>query len=86
LDESKLTDQERAVYEWQLWSPEFGEGGQARLKAASVLVTRCAAWGTDAFYLAADRHHFGPLGAGRCDQRVRFDPQLALGVLFNLPP
>ena len=35
-----LTDAERARYEWQLWTPGFGEPGQLRLKAATVLVSR----------------------------------------------
>ena len=40
-----LTDEERAVYEWQMWTPDFGEAGQERLKAASVLVSRCGGLG-----------------------------------------
>ena len=49
-----LTDQEKAVYEWQMWVPEFGEEGQRRLKAASVLVTRCGGLGcVVAYELAA---------------------------------
>lgn len=35
-----LTDHERAVYEWQIWTPGFGEQGQENLKNASVLVSR----------------------------------------------
>jgi molybdopterin-synthase adenylyltransferase len=35
-----LTDAERALYEWQLGVPDFGEAGQLRLKGASVLVSR----------------------------------------------
>ena len=45
-----LTDQEKAVYEWQMWVPEFGELGQRRLKAASVLVTRCGGLGSVVAY------------------------------------
>jgi molybdopterin/thiamine biosynthesis adenylyltransferase len=45
-----LTDAERAVYEWQLWVPGFGEAGQQRLKGASVLVTRCGGVGGVAAY------------------------------------
>jgi molybdopterin/thiamine biosynthesis adenylyltransferase len=45
-----LTDEERAVYEWQLWVPEFGEAGQERLKAASVLVSRCGGLGSVVAY------------------------------------
>jgi molybdopterin/thiamine biosynthesis adenylyltransferase len=49
-----LTDDERAVYEWQLWVPGFGEQGQRALKGASVLVTRVGGvGGTAACYLAA---------------------------------
>ncbi len=31
-----LTDEERARYEWQMWTPGFGEAGQQRLKGAAV--------------------------------------------------
>lgn len=48
-----LTDDERAVYEWQLWAPGFGEAGQERLKKASVLVSRVGGvGGAAAQYLA----------------------------------
>jgi molybdopterin/thiamine biosynthesis adenylyltransferase len=40
-----LTDAERALYEWQLWVPDFGEEGQERLKGAAVLVSRCGGVG-----------------------------------------
>ncbi len=49
-----MTDDERAIYEWQLWIEGFGEAGQLRLKNASVLVSRCGGvGGTVALYLAA---------------------------------
>ncbi len=49
-----LTDEERAIYQWQLWVAGFGESGQLRLKNASVLVSRCGGvGGTLAFQLAA---------------------------------
>jgi molybdopterin-synthase adenylyltransferase len=35
-----LDDAERAIWEWQMWTPGFGEAGQERLKGASVLVSR----------------------------------------------
>ena len=35
-----LTKIEKAIYEWQMWVPDFGEPGQRKLKAASVLVSR----------------------------------------------
>jgi molybdopterin/thiamine biosynthesis adenylyltransferase len=40
-----LTPAERSLYEWQLWVNGFGEEGQKRLKAASVLVSRCGGVG-----------------------------------------
>jgi molybdopterin-synthase adenylyltransferase len=49
-----LTDAEKARYEWQLWTPGFGEEGQRRLKGASVLVSRCGGvGGAVAYELAA---------------------------------
>jgi molybdopterin-synthase adenylyltransferase len=49
-----LTDAEKARYEWQMWTPGFGEAGQLRLKGASVLVTRCGGvGGAVAYELAA---------------------------------
>ncbi|MCE9548096.1 MAG: HesA/MoeB/ThiF family protein [Planctomycetia bacterium] len=49
-----LTDDERAIYQWQLWIPEFGEAGQERLKGASVLVSRVGGLGgLVAYQLAA---------------------------------
>ena len=40
-----LSDLERQVYEWQMWIDGFGEPGQLKLKAASVLVSRCGGLG-----------------------------------------
>lgn len=40
-----LTAKERARYEWQLDVPGFGEEGQKRLKAATVLVSRVGGLG-----------------------------------------
>jgi molybdopterin/thiamine biosynthesis adenylyltransferase len=49
-----LSDAERARYEWQMWTPDVGEQGQQKLKAASVLVSRLGGvGGTVAYYLAA---------------------------------
>ena len=49
-----LTDEERAVYEWQIWVPDFGESGQERLKSASVLISRVGGLGgVVAYELAA---------------------------------
>jgi molybdopterin-synthase adenylyltransferase len=50
----QLDDAERAFYEWQMWIGDVGEAGQRRLKAASVLVSRCGGvGGAAALYLAA---------------------------------
>ncbi|MCS7046696.1 MAG: HesA/MoeB/ThiF family protein [Gemmataceae bacterium] len=35
-----LTPDDRARYEWQLWAEDFGEAQQAKLKGATVLITR----------------------------------------------
>ncbi len=49
-----LSDWERHRYEWQMWVPGFGEEGQKKLKAASVLVSRCGGvGGLVAYELAA---------------------------------
>ncbi|MCA9047582.1 MAG: HesA/MoeB/ThiF family protein, partial [Planctomycetaceae bacterium] len=49
-----LTTEERDRYEWQMWTPDIGETGQQKLKAASVLVSRVGGvGGTVAYYLAA---------------------------------
>lgn len=45
-----LTDEERATYEWQMWTPGLGEAGQQRLRGASVLVSRCGGLGSVVAY------------------------------------
>ncbi|MFA6560904.1 MAG: HesA/MoeB/ThiF family protein [Verrucomicrobiia bacterium] len=40
-----LTQEECAIYEWQMWVPGLGEEGQRRLKGASVLISRCGGLG-----------------------------------------
>lgn len=50
IDPLPLTDEERAVYEWQIWSPEFGEAGQEKLKGASVLISRVGGLGSVVAY------------------------------------
>ena len=50
----ELTTDERAIYEWQMWVPGFGEEGQRKLKAASVLISRVGGLGgMVAYQLAA---------------------------------
>jgi molybdopterin/thiamine biosynthesis adenylyltransferase len=49
-----LTDEERAICEWQMWVPGFGEEGQRKLKCASVLISRVGGLGgVVAYELAA---------------------------------
>ena len=49
-----LTDEERAIYEWQMLLPGFGEAAQQKLKSASVLVSRVGGvGGAAALQLAA---------------------------------
>lgn len=53
-DLPSLTPDERGRYEWQIWTPHFGEEGQRRLKQATVLVSRIGGvGGTVALQLAA---------------------------------
>lgn len=42
----KLTEQEKATYQWQMWVPGFGEQGQEKLKQASVLISRVGGVGS----------------------------------------
>lgn len=48
-----LSDDDRARYQWQLWVDGFGEEGQRRLKAATVLVSRCGGVGGMVAYALA---------------------------------
>ena len=38
----ELNDDERAIYEWQMWIPGFDTAGQRKLKSASLLISRAA--------------------------------------------
>lgn len=49
-----LSDEERAIYEWQTWVPGVAADGQRKLKGASVLVSRAGGvGGLVAYELAA---------------------------------
>src|SRR3954464_5668675 len=49
-----LNDDERAVYEWQMWVDGFGQAGQERLKGSSVFISRVGGLGgAVAYQLAA---------------------------------
>jgi len=50
MTDQSLTEKERAVYEWQMWVEEFGEAGQERLKASSVLISRVGGLGSVVAY------------------------------------
>ena len=45
-----LTDEERAIYEWQMWVPDFGPAGQEKLKGATVLISRIGGLGSVVAY------------------------------------
>jgi molybdopterin-synthase adenylyltransferase len=50
----QLSEEEREIYQWQMWIPDLGEAGQRKLGNSSVLVTRIGGvGGTAALYLAA---------------------------------
>src|SRR5205085_7839426 len=54
MPDKPLTDDDRAIYEWQLWVSGFREEGQPRLQNASVLISRVGGvGGTVAYQLAA---------------------------------
>ena len=54
MHDKQLTDEERAIYQWQMWVPDFGEAGQERLKNASVMISRVGGiGGLVAYQLAA---------------------------------
>lgn len=49
-----LTEEEQKTYQWQMWVSDFGETGQEKLKAATVLISRCGGLGgVVAYELAA---------------------------------
>lgn len=45
-----LTEEEKATYEWQIWTEGFGEEGQRRLKNSTVLISRCGGLGSVVAY------------------------------------
>lgn len=54
MNPQPLTHHEKAVFEWQMWTPGFGEEGQERIKGATVMVSRCGGLGgVVAYELAA---------------------------------
>lgn len=54
MKSTPLTPEELAIYDWQMGVAGVGESGQERLKAATVLISRCGGLGgVAAFELAA---------------------------------
>ena len=45
-----LSDEEKAIYEWQLWVPDFGEAGQQKLKGSTALISRVGGLGSVVAY------------------------------------
>jgi len=45
-----LTQAEKDRYEWQMWTPGFGQAGQEKLRASSVLVSRVGGLGGPVAY------------------------------------
>ena len=41
----ELTNEEKGIYEWQMWVPGFGEEGQLKLRNATALVSRVGGLG-----------------------------------------
>ena len=56
---ARLTDAERAAYEWQISMPGFGEAAQEKLRASTALISRCGGLGGPLAY------HLAGAGFGR---------------------
>ena len=50
MSNTELTDEERAIYEWQIWIPDLGADGQRKLRNASVMVSRVGGVGSVVAY------------------------------------
>lgn len=46
----KLSSEEKAIFEWQMTVPKFGEAGQEKLRGSSVLISRCGGLGAPTAY------------------------------------
>lgn len=49
-DHKRLSDEEQATYEWQMWTEGVGESGQEILKNSTVFVSRCGGLGSVVAY------------------------------------
>ena len=50
LPAGTLTDEEKSIYEWQMWIPDLGQQGQQRLKGSSVMISRVGGVGSVVAY------------------------------------
>lgn len=48
-----LTDEQKAIYEWQMTVPDFGEVGQQKLADTTALISRCGGLGSPLAYSLA---------------------------------
>ena len=72
-----LTDEEKAVFEWQMWIPDLGEQGQQRLKDASVMISRVGGVGSVVAYeLAA-------AGIGNFPEIFRNFPRICPEIIWK---
>ncbi|WP_163836127.1 HesA/MoeB/ThiF family protein [Spartinivicinus ruber] len=46
----KLSEEEQAIYQWQMWVPGFGEQGQQALRNTTVLISRVGGLGSVVAY------------------------------------
>ena len=55
---NELAELDRAIYEWQLDVPGFGENGQRILRNSTALVSRCGGLGGPICQSLSGRHRF----------------------------
>lgn len=48
--EPQLSEEEQAIYQWQMWVPGFGEKGQQALRDSTVLISRVGGLGSVVAY------------------------------------
>jgi molybdopterin/thiamine biosynthesis adenylyltransferase len=60
INQKSLSDEDRKIYEWQMWVPDFGEEGQQLIKNSTVLISRCGGLGSVVAYeLASPQESVG---------------------------
>lgn len=53
MTNSSLTDEQKAIYQWQISVPGFGEEGQQKLANTTALISRCGGLGSPVAYSLA---------------------------------